>query len=181
MAEHAKKSIVKLNWKGPEPGVDPFAALAGKGKQLLVSVATCSARSEEEVVQAIRQLVERTALFARRLVTGARRTLFLWDPVYVQLTIVFTDESMYIDSPLVTRCEFTELDELHSALSRESDEDWDLETARFSQKMREWVAAEVSRVKFPGELDVYFSDQDRDSFSPEEFEAARISSAWRAL
>jgi hypothetical protein len=88
---------------------------------------------------------------------------------------------MYKDCPIVTRCKFTLLDELHSALSQESEEKWDLETARFSQKMREWVAVEVSRVKFPGDLDVYFSDQDRDCFSPEEFEAARLTTAWRAL
>lgn len=181
MTEHAPKSIVKLNWKGAEPGLDPFASLTGKADKQLVSFATCSAVTEEEIVQALRQLVERTALFARRLVKGARRALFLWDPVYVELTIVFTDESMYVDGPLVTRCRFTKLDELHSALSHTSEEKWDLETARFSQKMREWVATEVSRVKFPGEIDVYFSDQDRESFSPEEFEAARVSTAWRSF
>lgn len=181
MSEIPSKPIVKLNWKGTEPGVDPFAALLGREGQPLVSIATCGAKTEEELIEAIKQLVERTALFARRLVKDARRALFLWDPVYAELTIVFTDETMYVDGPLVTRCQFPLLDEILSALSRQSAEKWDLETARFSQKMREWVAEEVSKVKFPGDLEVYFSDQARETFSPEEFEAARITTAWRSL
>lgn len=172
--------MVKLTWKEADPSVDPFAALSGVAGKKIVTEATCSAQTDAEIDDVIRQLVQRTALLARRLVSGADRVLFLWDPVYVELTILFTDPTMYADGPLVTKCKFPHVDAMHSALSHLDEEKWDLETARFSQRLRELIAARVATVKFPSDIDVYFSDQDRASFSPEEFEAARLSSAWRS-
>lgn len=174
-------SIIKLNWKGSAPGLDPFSALSGEVDQELVSEATCSAASDEEMREAVRQLVGRTALIGRRLIRGAERVLFLWDGVYSVLTIVFTDASMYRDGPLVTRCRFPVLDGLHSEVSAQSHDQWDLMTAQFSQKLREMVADAVAQAKFPPELSVYFSDQDRSSFSPEDFQASRVSPRWRSL
>jgi len=171
---------VKLNWKGADHSGDPFAALSGHQGERIVTEATCSARSDAELDDAVGQLVERTALLARRLVARADRVLFLWDPVYSELSIVFTDLTMYVDGPLVTQCKFPMIDEAHSSLARLDEDKWDLETAQFSQRLRELIAIWVSRVKFPWDTDVYFSDQNRESFSPEEFQAARVSSAWRS-
>ncbi len=171
---------VKLNWKGAVHSVDPRDAFSATEGKPIVTEASCSALSDVEMDDAIGQLVERTALLARRLVSQTDRVLFLWDPVYAELSIVFTDVTMYADGPLVTKCKFPLIDEAHSSLSRTDEEKWDLETARLSQRIRELVAAWVSRARFPSDMDVYFSDQNRSSFSPDEFQAARVSSAWRS-
>jgi hypothetical protein len=155
-----------LVWKTSRPAPDPFAAGAGDRTEYQVHYANSTAVDPVDLEAAIAEVVQKALGFSEAN-RGERsaRLLFLWDVVYAELTVVYTDDSMMYDARHVTKCDFPELDEEGTAEA-------------LSDEIRRMIGASVAQFRdglLPASLPVFYSRQDRAT-AGDDFEAQPLTS-----
>jgi hypothetical protein len=153
-------------WKNSEPVVNPFNAFVGDRTECQVHFAESAAVDPVDIEAAIGEVVTKALSFleANR---GERssRLLFLWDVVYANLTVVYTDDSMMHDARHVTKCSFPELDKAGTAEA-------------LSDRIRGMIASTVAQLRhglIPASMPVFYSCDDRASVNPEDFRAQQLT------
>jgi hypothetical protein len=155
-----------LLWETSRPAPDPFEAIAGDRTEYQVHLAKSPAVDPLDIEAAIVEVVKKALSFfdANRGERSAR-LLFLWDVVYADLTVVYTDDSMMYDARHVTKCYFPALDGAGTAEA-------------LSEKTRRMIGTAVAQFRhglIPACMPAFYSCEDRASVGPEDFEVQQLT------
>jgi hypothetical protein len=167
MNESTKVVNMPLVWKASKPAPDPFEAIAGDWtEEYQVHLAVSPAVDPVDIEAAIVEVVKKAlSFFEANRGERSARLLFLWDVVYADLTVVYTDDSMMYDARHVTKCHFPELDKAGTAEA-------------LSDRIRRMIGSSVAQLRhgfIPARMHAFYSCEDRASVAPEDFEVQQLT------
>jgi len=168
-----------LEWKSSDSKPSPFDAAVGNRFEYVVHHAQSNAKTDTEIAVDLEEAIFKAVLFAEQA-TGprAKNFLLLWDVVYGSLTIVTTDETLFLDAKNVVRCDFLSIETKIYAIDIDDTEAFERfasETSTKVQAMLTKILMENDIKRYLGSMPVLFSDEDRASVSVDYFKATPIA------
>ncbi len=171
--------LANLLWEISAPHPDPFDAIAGNDTLYVTHVAQSRATQETDVENVLRQVIRRALSFARPALMAQGRPVtrltFLWDQVYCNLSVNYTDDTMIHDARDITICSFRKIDEQMHALAERDEANWETQTTRFSAVMYRLIAQALATSELtvlPPHITITYLDEDRASCTDKEIMAA---------
>ncbi|GAB5405046.1 MAG: hypothetical protein Aurels2KO_32770 [Aureliella sp.] len=165
-----------LKWKASNPACNPFEALVGDMTEYCVHQASCGATEDHELRAALLDVISKSLSFAPANVSEwITRLLFLWDVVYSEISVVYTDDAMEIDASQVTSCTFGAIEDQMQQFTEEEEDEWEQATEAMSRRIRGLLADLLASTDLSALLkgiSVFYSDDGRGDM--DEFVAQKL-------
>lgn len=156
---------MSLSWNVTEPKPNPFEAIVGDDRTYVVHYTKTDSVSELEIRNDLEEIVLKALSINKTPhARKANTVLTLWDKVYCQITVVFTDSTLLNDASIVTKCTFEGLDAKMWNLQKNDLALLEQESRILGAMIRVELSEIFKRIdtnEYPYDLRVLFTDEER--------------------